>query len=108
MPLQKFALAARSNEFQSVISDTIYTDTSGERHPLEQGVSHLIQQLMNNKEQGGSVYLIGNGGSAAIVSHAITDFINVCRLRAFTLHEPSLITCMANDFGYENAYARIL
>jgi D-sedoheptulose 7-phosphate isomerase len=48
------------------------------------------------------------GGSAAVASHSVTDFVNVAGLRAMTLHESSLITCMANDYGYENAFARIL
>ncbi|MBI3315827.1 MAG: SIS domain-containing protein [Candidatus Omnitrophica bacterium] len=55
-----------------------------------------------------AVYIIGNGGSSAIASHVITDFTNVAGLRARTLHESSLITCMANDYGYENAFARLL
>jgi D-sedoheptulose 7-phosphate isomerase len=53
------------------------------------------------------VYLVGNGGSAGVASHAATDFFN-SELRALTLHECSLMTCMANDFGYDNAFARML
>jgi D-sedoheptulose 7-phosphate isomerase len=43
-----------------------------------------------------------------VASHAVTDFLNVAKLRATTLHEPSLLTCMSNDFGYEVAFARVL
>ena len=43
-----------------------------------------------------------------MVSHILTDFINVAGLRASTLHEPSLITCMANDYGYENVFSTSL
>ncbi|HIN87164.1 MAG TPA: hypothetical protein EYN05_00700 [Nitrospinaceae bacterium] len=52
--------------------------------------------------------MIGKGGSAAVVSHILTDFINVAGLRASTLHESSLITCMANDYGYENVFSTSL
>ena len=51
---------------------------------------------------------MGNGGSAAVASHALVDFINVAKIHTQVLHESSLITCMANDYGYENAYSRVL
>jgi D-sedoheptulose 7-phosphate isomerase len=55
-----------------------------------------------------NLYLVGNGGSAGVASHSATDFFNVAKLKAVTLHESALLTCMANDFGYENAFARML
>ncbi len=54
------------------------------------------------------MYLIGNGGSAAIVSHAKTDFMNVAGIKAITLLEPAIITCLSNDYGYENVFSRQL
>lgn len=101
-------LITRSHKFNEIISDSICTDTNGKVQELEECIHKFIKKLIYNREQGNSVYLIGNGGSAGIASHALTDFLNVCRLRAFTLHDSSLITCMANDFGYENAFSRIL
>jgi D-sedoheptulose 7-phosphate isomerase len=108
MSIPNLGLVARSGEFQSVVANSVYTDSSGNVFDIELAIHKIIQQLTYNREQENAVYLIGNGGSAGIASHALTDFLNVCRLRAFTLHDSSLITCMANDFGYENAYARIL
>jgi len=108
MPIHNLGLVSRGGEFQSVIANSVYTDAGGNAFDIELGIHKIIQQLTYNREQENSVYLIGNGGSAGIASHALTDFLNVCRLRAFTLHDSSLITCMANDFGYENAYARIV
>ena len=66
------------------------------------------QVLSGVRRNNNAVYVIGNGGSAGVSSHVITDFVNVIKLRAYTLHDPSLITCMANDYGYENAFARLL
>ena len=67
-----------------------------------------MKMLMGVRENRGSVYVIGNGGSASIASHAVIDFVHVAKLQAFTLHDSALLTCMANDYGYENAFARIL
>jgi D-sedoheptulose 7-phosphate isomerase len=106
--MKHLELTARSNEFDSVIANTICTSNTGKEQDIEKSIQNLIAQLLNGREQGNAVYLVGNGGSAGIASHALTDFLNVCKLRAFTLHDSSLMTCMANDFGYEVAFARIL
>ncbi len=98
----------RTEQFQSTLNTCEFTDASGARLALESGVLHAMQILRAVRDRGNSVYVVGNGGSAGVASHAITDFVNVARLRAQTVHESSLLTCMANDYGYENAYARIL
>src|SRR3990167_2427727 len=108
MSNKDLALAARSHEFSEIIHNSVCTDASGKVQELEKSIKQFIKQLIYNHERGNSVYLIGNGGSAGIVSYTVTDFVNVCRLRAFSLHDSSLMTCMANDFGYENAFARVL
>jgi len=101
-------LDVRSSEFGSVITSTQVTDSSGDSRDIEASFQHMLDLLRDLRRRKGSLYLVGNGGSAAVASHSVTDFLNVARLRAMTLHDSSLITCMANDYGYENAYARIL
>jgi len=102
------ALSARSSEMHAIISSTQVTDASGKHIDTEAAIVQLLSLLRDLRTRGGSLYLVGNGGSAAVASHSVTDFVNVAGLRAMTLHESSLITCMANDYGYENAFARIL
>ena len=60
------------------------------------------------RDGGGNLFLVGNGGSAGVVSHILTDFINVNKLNARTLHESTLISCMSNDYGYENSFSEPL
>ncbi len=47
------------------------------------------------------IIVIGNGGSAAIASHVSVDFTKVTGIRAINFNEAGLITCFANDYGYE-------
>lgn len=101
-------LTARAAEFQALLGACEFTDGAGAKLPLEAGIVCAQQILGAARERAGSVYLVGNGGSAGIASHATTDFVNVAKLRAQTVHDSSLLTCMANDYGYENAFARIL
>ncbi|MCG8378827.1 MAG: SIS domain-containing protein, partial [Proteobacteria bacterium] len=79
-----------------------------ETQKLEHGMSSLCELLTQLRDEERGLYIIGNGGSAGVAAHAVTDFFNATKIRATTLHESSLLTCMANDYGYENAFARML
>jgi D-sedoheptulose 7-phosphate isomerase len=101
-------LATRGAEFQALLSAIEVTDTEGMRRDAEKSIADVLGALKELRHRGGRLYLVGNGGSAAVASHAVTDFLNVGKLRASTLHEPALLSCMSNDYGYEIAFARIL
>ncbi|MCA1764004.1 MAG: SIS domain-containing protein [Cryomorphaceae bacterium] len=51
------------------------------------------------------LWFIGNGGSSAICSHMMEDFMKIARIPTLSFTDPALITCFANDYGYENAMA---
>ena len=65
---------------------------------IEQSVQ-LIQRSIHNKSK---VYIVGNGGSASIASHVSVDFAKVAKVPSSTFNNSNLITCFANDYGYEN------
>lgn len=52
--------------------------------------------------QGRKVIFAGNGGSAAIASHCAVDFTKNAGIRSVNFNEADLITCFANDYGYEH------
>ena len=54
------------------------------------------------------VFLIGNGGSAAICDHIANDLMKRCGKEAFTLSSPALMTCLANDYGFDNIFSNFL
>lgn len=106
--LRDMSIAARVAQFSDTLKKTTVTDHRGSLCDLEQTMGDLAKRLIKLREAGRYLYLIGNGGSAGVAGHAATDFFNVAQLKAITLHEASLITCMSNDFGYDNAFARML
>jgi len=64
---------------------------------------------------GHSIYICGNGGSAGNAIHLANDFIygvgvkNRVGMRVEALSaNPAVITCLANDIGYDNIYAEQL
>lgn len=52
----------------------------------------------------GRVYLCGNGGSAAVASHIANDLVKRGKA-AYALVEPAILSCIANDDGWERVYA---
>lgn len=102
------SLPFRVNQFSSLFESIEFTGKGGALTGIEPGMARTMNMLSQARKNENSVYVIGNGGSAAVASHAVTDLSNVAKFRAFTLHDSSLLTCMVNDYGYENAFSRIL
>ena len=80
----------------------------GEPASLEYGLEALVRTWSRQVAHDRSVFWIGNGGSTALVSHLSQDLINKCGVRSLTFNDPSLITCMTNDYGYEQVFKRPL
>jgi D-sedoheptulose 7-phosphate isomerase len=53
-------------------------------------------------KSGKKIIIAGNGGSAAMASHVAVDFTKAASIRAINFNEADLITCLANDYGYEH------
>lgn len=105
---QDFALSTRGGQFAKLLTRIAITGRDGKARGVEEGLEAAFTMLDCTRSEGKSVFLVGNGGSAAVAGHIANDFVNMAGLRAITLHDTPLLTCMANDYGYENAYARIL
>jgi D-sedoheptulose 7-phosphate isomerase len=83
---------------------------------ISDGVSEVSLDLLKNSAElicsahakGGKVIFVGNGGSAAMASHLSVDLTKAAGIRGVNFNEADLLTCFANDFGYENWVARAL
>ena len=62
----------------------------------------IVKILKEIKRKRKKVILVGNGGSAAMASHVSVDLTKICKIRAINFNEADLLTCFANDYGYEN------
>jgi len=72
--------------------------------PNEETVEKLaeVADLLKNVNSAGKKTLIfGNGGSAAIASHFSVDLTKNAGLRCVNFNEADLITCFANDYGFD-------
>ena len=75
-------------------------------------IARVIEVLLEANERGSTIFLFGNGGSAATATHFANDLAKGClvegcnRLRAISLTDNvALITALANDTGYENIFS---
>jgi D-sedoheptulose 7-phosphate isomerase len=63
---------------------------------------------LTTRDRGGTVIFIGNGGSAGISSHLAIDLSKNAKVPATCYNDASQITCLANDYGYEQWMAHAL
>tara|TARA_R110000824_G_scaffold39916_1_gene120096 strand:- start:237 stop:818 length:582 start_codon:yes stop_codon:yes gene_type:complete len=63
----------------------------------------VIKQLFESTHKSGNkIIFVGNGGSAAMASHCSVDLSKNAGIRSINFNEADLITCLANDRGFEN------
>jgi len=79
---------------------------------LGPGLLEVADLMARTVTGGGRVYFCGNGGSAADAQHMAAEFVvrldrdrPGMRARALTT-DPSVLTAISNDLGYENVFAR--
>ena len=79
------------NELKNLISNNLNLK-------LVQKVILILKKLKKKNK----IIVFGNGGSAAIANHFMTDVSKNTKIRCTSLSDVSLITCLVNDYGYEN------
>ncbi|MEO6434609.1 MAG: SIS domain-containing protein [Tepidisphaeraceae bacterium] len=78
---------------------------------LEPQMTRLGEALMGCWKKRGKVLVAGNGGSASDAMHLAEELVarfqkNRRALAAIALCDPTVLTCAANDFGFESVFSR--
>ena len=75
-------------------------------------VPKLAKEILRVHKEGRQVFLCGNGGSAANAMHIANDFLNLkSKAKGKGINATALpanqavLTCLANDIGYENIFS---
>jgi D-sedoheptulose 7-phosphate isomerase len=101
-----------NERIQSIVADSLEVKR---RYFAEHGaeVSRAATMIADCFQSGGKLLLFGNGGSAADAQHIAGEFINRFlpqerrALPAIALStDGGVLTCIANDTGFENIFAR--
>lgn len=72
-----------------------------ESETIRKGISEAVAMIKPAKR----LIFIGNGGSNSICSHMMEDYMKIASKQTLSFTDAALITCFANDYGYENAIA---
>ncbi len=65
-----------------------------------------IARIGETRAGASRIFFVGNGGSAAIASHMAIDYSKNGGVSALAFNDPAALTCLANDLGYEQVFAR--
>ena len=68
----------------------------------ERKINLIYKMIKDTSKKGGIIYIAGNGGSASTSSHMSTDLTKNAKIKSMSFNDTNLITCFANDYGYEN------
>ena len=72
-------------------------------------VEQAVDILTEIRAQGGRLFFIGVGGSAANASHAVNDFRKICGMECYTpTDNVSELSARVNDEGWESSFSEWL
>lgn len=104
------ALLRSGSTYREVLVDMLNrieaTDEAGPL-PFDEGTARAAELIDTTRRNNSKALVVGNGGSAAIAAHMQVDLTNAVGMRAVTFYEGALLTCMSNDYGYEEAFERL-
>lgn len=81
---------------------------------LIEEIENIVEAIVQAFKNGHRIYFCGNGGSAADAQHLAAEFSgrfykNRIALPAEALHtNTSYLTAVANDYGYDQVYSRLV
>jgi D-sedoheptulose 7-phosphate isomerase len=73
---------------------------------IADAINQIAVHALAAHAAGKKLIFIGNGGSAAIASHMATDYSKNGRVRSLALNDSSMLTCLGNDLGYDQIFAK--
>ena len=84
--------------------DKYFQETDFVLKNIKENFNQIIQiknQFQKTSKSKGKIIIAGNGGSAAIASHVAVDLSKNAGIRAINFNDADLITCLSNDYSYE-------
>lgn len=98
---------------RSELASSVETKTKlMEDQKLMQALAQITDEIIQAYKRGNKTLLAGNGGSAADAQHIAAEFVSRFYfdrpgLPSISLSsDPSVVTAIGNDYGYENLFVR--
>jgi D-sedoheptulose 7-phosphate isomerase len=91
---------------ETCLRDIQVTDQTSRVLRADDGIERAARLIEAQASAGGKIIFIGNGASAAISSHQATDYWKNGGMRAIAFNDAALLTCVSNDFCYEDVFKK--
>jgi D-sedoheptulose 7-phosphate isomerase len=103
----KNIVVSELQEAQKVLSDFLSNENTLEN------IATTAELMANSIKNGGKIITCGNGGSHCDAMHFAEELTgryreNRAALPAIVISDPSHISCVANDFGYDHVFSRYI
>lgn len=92
--------------FVEALESVAVTDGTGSRLSVDEGIARVHDAMRRIARGTGKIMFVGNGGSAGISGHLAIDFAKNGGVRSVTFNDPSSLTCLGNDLGYDQVFAK--
>lgn len=94
------------DSLHSLLCRTRVTDRGGRDLPLGDACARVRELAHKVHDSENKILFVGNGGSAGIASHLAIDYSKNGGLRSLAFNDPAALTCLGNDLGFHNVFAR--
>jgi len=95
-------------EIKQCLESLSITDSKINNIDVENAFDIWVNLAIKTKDTGNRIFLVGNGASASMASHAAADLGKNGGIRTEVFTDMSLITAIANDISFEQAFAEPL
>ncbi len=100
------AFADYLRSFVDVLNSTEATDAAGKAITVDEGIALAHDAMRKLIGTPNKMMFVGNGGSAGIAGHMAIDFAKNGGVRSVTFNDASSLTCLGNDLGYDQVFAK--
>lgn len=90
----------KKNFFENYYKDFINLDIFSEENI--KNLNKSVEIFKKIKIKNNKIFFFGNGGSSATASHVSNDLTKNAKIRSLVFTDAAMITCLSNDYGYEN------
>jgi D-sedoheptulose 7-phosphate isomerase len=99
-------IARYFDTFAALLHGAEATTNDRETLPLADAFAQIAGRARKAHGAGNKLMFIGNGGSAGIASHMAIDYSKNGGLRSLAFNDGAALTCLGNDLGYDQVFAK--
>lgn len=103
-------MSYESNYLQSFskLIEGVITAIDNNELSLEQWMENISSLTKKIQADGGRLFFVGNGASAAFCNHMALDWSKNGNVNSYVLSDSALLTALANDYDYNSAFIEYL